>query len=92
LLKIKNNHEISQERFRKIYSLLLEEKLQKADVIVWLQGDRYDRAPKALELYKKVWGKKIVISGNNVLIGKKKTRRKEYYSWENEKISHGSGD
>jgi len=29
------------------------EKPQKADVIVWLQGDRYDRSKKVLSLFKK---------------------------------------
>jgi len=50
------------------------EKPQKADVIVWLQGDRYDRSKKVLSLFKEKWADEIVISGNNILIGP--TKRK----------------
>lgn len=52
-----------------LYNLILKDKLQKSDVVVWLQGDRYDRAEKVFEIYKKGWASKIIISGNNVLIG-----------------------
>lgn len=58
--------------FKELYNLILKEAPQKADAIIWLQGDRYDRAPKVFKLYKKGWAKKIIISGNNVLISNKK--------------------
>lgn len=58
-------------QFKLLYDLLLKERPEVADVIVWLQGDRYDRAPKVFKLYKEGWAKKIIISGNNVLIGNK---------------------
>ncbi len=59
-------------RFKFLYNLLLKEEPQLSDVIVWLQGDRYDRGYKAVELYNKKFSKKILISGNNVLLGDKK--------------------
>jgi len=58
-----------KNNFQKLYELLLNEKPEKADAIVWLQGDRYDRAKKVLEIYKLGFAKLIVISGNNILIG-----------------------
>lgn len=57
--------------FQKLHSLLLDEKPEKADVVVWLQGDRYDRGKKILEIYKAKYAELIVISGNNILIGPK---------------------
>jgi|GEM_PF-511463 len=66
----------SREQFRALYNFLLLEKPQRASVIVWLQGDRYDRAQKTLKLYNDGWAKKIIISGNNILIGDK-TRKGE---------------
>lgn len=59
-----------KQQFKKLYSLLLDDKPKKSNVIVWLQGDRYDRAAKVILLYKNNYAKKIIISGNNVLIGK----------------------
>ncbi len=56
--------------FLKLYNLILQEQPQKSDTIIWLQGDRYDRGPKTLKLYKESWAPKIVISGNNILLGK----------------------
>lgn len=57
--------------FFELYNLILEEKPQKSDVIVWLQGDRYDRLSKVKYLYEKGWALKILISGNNVLLDSK---------------------
>ncbi|MFH0969684.1 MAG: ElyC/SanA/YdcF family protein [Patescibacteria group bacterium] len=62
----------AKKEFKKLYDLGLNEQPQKADIIVWLQGDRYDRANKVLGLYKQDWSKKILISGNNILIGGKR--------------------
>lgn len=40
-----------------------------AEVIVWLQGDRFDRAEKVLQLWQEKFAPLIIITGNNVLIG-----------------------
>lgn len=50
--------------------IVLNQALRKADAIIWLQGDRYDRGLKTLNLFNQNWAKIIVISGNNELIGK----------------------
>jgi RimJ/RimL family protein N-acetyltransferase len=41
----------------------------QADAIIWLHGNRFDRCPKAYELYEKKFAALIVLSGNNKLIG-----------------------
>ena len=55
--------------FQKLYNLLLKDKPEKSDAVIWLQGDRYDRAKKVLEIYRSKLAKLVVISGNNILIG-----------------------
>lgn len=55
---------------KELYELILLQPLERADVIIWLQGDRLERAPKVLKLYHDGWAKKILISGNNILIGR----------------------
>jgi uncharacterized SAM-binding protein YcdF (DUF218 family) len=55
--------------FLEIYNLLLKNRPEKSEAVVWLQGDRYDRAEKVLEIYKNKLADKIVISGNDILIG-----------------------
>lgn len=49
--------------------LILQQQPEKSDVIVWLQGDRFDRGPKVAELFQKGWAPKILITGNNELAG-----------------------
>ena len=61
----------AKQQFKKLYSLLLDDKPKTSNVIVWLQGDRYDRGYKVIKLYKEGYAKKIIISGNNILIGNK---------------------
>ena len=56
-------------KMTQLLKMIGREKPQKADAIIWLQGDRYDRGIKVLNLFKSGWGKKIVISGNNELVG-----------------------
>jgi uncharacterized SAM-binding protein YcdF (DUF218 family) len=51
-----------------------DQKPKLVDAIVWLQGDRYHRAAKVLSLFKQGWSKKIIIIGNNKLIGPKPKR------------------
>lgn len=58
----------TKKNFEKLHDLILKEKPQMADAIIWLQGDRYDRAAKTIMLYKQGWSKRIIISGNNILI------------------------
>ncbi len=55
---------------KQLNQLIYHDRLQVSDAAVWLHGDRLDRGPKVAELYKKGWAKKIVMSGNNVLLGK----------------------
>jgi uncharacterized SAM-binding protein YcdF (DUF218 family) len=63
-----------RRQFKILHDLLLKEEPRSAEAIVWLQGDRYDRSYKVLALYKQGYGKKIVITGNNDLIGRQARR------------------
>jgi uncharacterized SAM-binding protein YcdF (DUF218 family) len=54
-----------------LYNLILKDIPQKTDVVVWLQGDRYDRAKNIIKMYNLGLADKIIISGNNVLVGPK---------------------
>lgn len=58
------------KKFFELYNLILNEKPQKSDVIIWLQGDRYDRALIVLKLFKQKMSSKIILVGNDLLIGK----------------------
>ncbi|MBI5412968.1 YdcF family protein [Candidatus Peregrinibacteria bacterium] len=62
--------EKTDQDFFKLHNLILQEQPVKNDVIVWLQGDRLDRGPKVVALYRDGWEKKVIITGNNVLVGK----------------------
>lgn len=42
----------------------------KADAIIWLQGDRFDRAQKCLDLYQAGFAPLLVLTGNNQFLGK----------------------
>jgi len=59
----------NKSSFVKLYDLVLSQFPEKSDIIIWLQGDRLDRATKVLKLYRAGWAKKILISGNNILVG-----------------------
>jgi uncharacterized SAM-binding protein YcdF (DUF218 family) len=54
----------------KIQKMVMSENPHKSSVIVWLQGDRFDRAERALELLRSGISVYILITGNNKLIGK----------------------
>lgn len=56
-------------KFKQLYNLILSEKTVKADAIVWLQGDRFNRSQKVLELYRAGYSDKIIVTGNNILVG-----------------------
>jgi uncharacterized SAM-binding protein YcdF (DUF218 family) len=61
-----------EKEFWKLYKLLLTDKLKKSDVVIWLQGDRYDRVKNILKIYRSNLARYILISGNNILIGSDK--------------------
>lgn len=48
----------------KLMALIDNESLKKADAVVLLEGDGFDRIPVTVDLYKKGWAKKIVVSGD----------------------------
>lgn len=50
-------------------NLILQQQPEKSDAIVWLQGDRFDRGSKVVELFRNGWAPKILITGNNELVG-----------------------
>lgn len=60
---------MKKRSYKYLHDLILKQSPKKSDVIVWLQGDRYDRAQKVFELFQQGWTPKIIITGNNVLIG-----------------------
>lgn len=53
------------QKIEQLQKLVTTEKPEKADAIVWLQGNEYDRGKKVLELYKGEFAPRIVIAGNN---------------------------
>lgn len=58
----------------KLFSTLLRQKPISADVIIFLQGDRFDRIAKVQSLFNNSFADSILITGNNVLIGRGKRR------------------
>ncbi|MEA3453073.1 MAG: YdcF family protein [Patescibacteria group bacterium] len=58
---------LEDKKIVKLLDLIKKQQPKKSDVIIWLQGDRYDRGEKVLELFKSGFSKKIVVSGNNQL-------------------------
>lgn len=48
-----------------LHARVLSELPVHADAIVWLQGNRYDRGTKVLELFRDGYASKIVITGND---------------------------
>lgn len=55
-----------------LFSLLLQQKPAPADSIVFLQGDRFDRADKVQSLFNNALARLIFITGNNILAGRGK--------------------
>lgn len=68
--KVKKKRSKESQQIRKLFNLILKEKARRSEVIVWLQGDRYDRGQKVFEFFRNNFASKILISGNNILIGK----------------------
>jgi len=63
------SEDLKNRKIIELLGLIEKEKPQKANAIVWLQGDRYDRSKKVLSLFKKGMASKIIISGNDELVG-----------------------
>lgn len=59
-----------EKQYKQLYQIILQQTPSKSDLIVWLQGDRFDRAQKVFFLYQDNFAKKILITGNNKLVGK----------------------
>jgi uncharacterized SAM-binding protein YcdF (DUF218 family) len=55
------------EKAAKLFRFLLAQKAEKADVVVFPQGDKFDRTKKVIELYKKGFAKRVVIVGHSPL-------------------------
>ena len=60
-----------------IFEKILLQEPQKVDAIVFLQGDQLDRAPESASLFQQGFAPRILISGNNKLVGPN-TRPEEY--------------
>lgn len=54
--------------FIRVLDAVCRERPRASDAIVWLQGDRYDRAEKTHSLFIKNWAPMILLSGNNILL------------------------
>src|SRR3989338_2619752 len=52
-----------------LQTLVTSQKPQSSDMIVWLQGDQFDRASKVLELWEQKMAPRIILTGNNALLG-----------------------
>lgn len=55
-----------------LWKFLRKQKPKKAEALVFLQGDRFDRVPATLSLYNSGLAEKILITGNNDLAGRGK--------------------
>lgn len=60
------------ESAAKLFGMLLGQKPIRSDVIVFLQGDRLDRAETVAQLYREGFAPLVLITGNNDLIGRGK--------------------
>lgn len=57
------------ENIQKLQDLIMTQTPEKADAIIWLQGDQLDRAKKVVELFESGFALRILITGNNILLG-----------------------
>ena len=48
--------------------LVTTQQPEKSDAIIWLQGNRYDRGKKVLELYRGGLAPLVVVTGNNTRV------------------------
>lgn len=56
------------KKIEQLQNLVMNQRAEKADAIVWLQGNMYDRGPKVLELFKMKYAPCIVVTGNNTRV------------------------
>lgn len=56
------------KKIEQLQNLVMNQMAEKADAIVWLQGNMYDRGPKVLELFKMKYAPRIVVTGNNTRV------------------------
>jgi uncharacterized SAM-binding protein YcdF (DUF218 family) len=59
----------NREQYLQLYQKLLEQAPEPAEVLVWLQGDSFDRGQKVLELYHQQFANLILLTGNNDSVG-----------------------
>lgn len=57
--------------FLEILKKMEQEQAENSDAAVWVQGDRFERGKKILELFNAGYAPKILLTGNNVLVGEK---------------------
>lgn len=55
-------------KIEQLQQIVMTQKPEKADAIVWLQGNEYDRGKKSLELYRGGFAPFVVVTGNNTRI------------------------
>lgn len=55
-------------KIEKLQTLVTTQQSEKADAIVWLQGNMYDRGKKVLELYQAGFAPWVVVTGNNTRV------------------------
>lgn len=60
---------VQDQNLAVLAKLVLNQPVETADVIVWLQGDRLDRGEQVVALYKQKLAPLILISGNDELVG-----------------------
>ncbi len=60
------NDLVNDTEVKQLQQLVVSQSAEKADVIVWLQGNEYDRGEKVLELFEGDFAPKIFVTGNNV--------------------------
>lgn len=59
---------ISNPLICKLQELITSEIPEKSNAIIWLQGNKYDRGEKVLELYHKGFAPLIVVTGNSIRV------------------------
>jgi uncharacterized SAM-binding protein YcdF (DUF218 family) len=64
-----SNADATDEDLKDLLHRVMGVRPVRADAIVWLQGDRYDRADKVLDLYLSNFAPRIALTGNDVLVG-----------------------
>lgn len=69
ILRLSPDAPSASREIEELLALVMKELPEPADAIIWLQGDRFDRGPKALELFSQGYASQIVLTGNNIFIG-----------------------